>query len=267
MAIHNVPGPEPQRGYQAVGVEKTATLNNPNGEVNYEMLSHEGREDVKETFDMGGAADREYPNMWPDEAALPGFRAWMERYYAAAHDIVLQLLAALEMALEIPAGELVRRSDGYRSEMRMNHYPATPVATLQAANTMRIWPHTDASSITLLVQDGNGGLEVEDQHRPGVFVPLLRDGEAEFIVNGGETLERWTNGRLKPGLHQVSLPPHLKDQTTGTLPSRRSVAFFANANQDASMAPLPQFVDGAVGPKFEDMTSREYHRFRNAVVY
>lgn len=46
LAISNIEGPEPQRGYSAIGVEKTATLN-IDGAVNLDMASHEGREDIK----------------------------------------------------------------------------------------------------------------------------------------------------------------------------------------------------------------------------
>lgn len=221
----------------------------------------------QETFDMGGPEDVEFPNVWPSETEIPGFRSWMEHYWARSHEISLQVLSALEMALELPEGSFTSRCNGCKSEMRMNHYPATPAEKLRADNIMRIWPHTDASAITLLVQDSNGGLEIEDQATPGTFEPLPLVDRAELIVNGGETLERWTNGRLRPGLHQVNIPNHLKDLTSHTIPSRHSVAFFVNANAKASMAPLECFVSNDQPSIFEDMTSRDYHRRRNAVVY
>jgi len=267
LAISNVEGPEPQRGYSAVGVEKTATLN-VNGAVNLEMASHDGREDAKETYDMGGPEDNDFPNQWPSESSIPGFRAWTERHWFRAHHVAMTVLNALELALGLPKDAFVKRCDGCKSEMRFNHYPSVAAEKLLGDKTMRIWPHTDASSITLLAQDSAGGLEVESQQNPGTFVPVLPgDDPAELIVNGGETLERWTNGLLKPVLHQVNVPRDLKIDANGMVPARHSVAFFVNANADASMGPYDRFVSESQPSKFPNMLSREYHRLRNMVVY
>ncbi|ETS81353.1 hypothetical protein PFICI_06355 [Pestalotiopsis fici W106-1] len=266
LAVSNVAGPEPQRGYSAVGVEKTATLN-INGAVNLEMASHEGREDFKETFDMGGPNDTDFPNQWPAETSIPGLRSWLEQYWFKSHKVAMRVLNALELALGVPQDSFVSRCDGCKSEMRLIHYPNVSAEKLQSNNTMRIWPHTDASAITLLVQDSSGGLEVENQSSPGSFESVSLVNKTELIVNGGETLERWTNGLLKPVLHQVNVPPGPKCSESGTIPSRLSVAFFVNANADASMGPYDKFVSANEPSKFPDMLSREYHRLRNAVVY
>jgi len=216
---------------------------------------------------MAGPADVEYPNVWPAETELPGFRSWMEQYWAKSHEVTLQVLSALELALELPQDSLVSRCNGCKGEIRMNHYPATPTERLRDENVRRIWPHTDASVITLLVQDGNGGLEIEDQASPGTFEPLLLVDRSELIVNGGETLERWTNGRLLPGLHQVTVPRHFKDLTSQIVPSRHSVAYFQNANPEVSVAPLESFLSNGKTSEYKDMTSAEYLRLRNAVIY
>lgn len=266
LKMNNVAGPEPQRGYSAVGVEKTATLN-VNGAVNLEMASHDGREDAKETLDMGGPEDEDFPNQWPSEDSIPGFRKWTERHWFKSHHVAMRVLNALEMALGLPRDAFVSRCDGCKSEMRMNHYPSVKAEKLLGDKTMRIWPHTDASAITLLAQDVAGGLEVENQSEPGKFEPVLRVNPGELIVNGGETLERWTNGLLKPVLHQVNAPRELNVQANGMVPARHSVAFFVNANADASMGPYDKFVSTGEPAKFPEMLSREYHRLRNMVVY
>lgn len=215
---------------------------------------------------MAGPHDIEYPNKWPTEDELPGFRSWMEAYYEKSHKVALEILGALELAMDLPRGSFVNLCGGCKGEMRMNYYPETSVAKLRADNVRRIWPHTDASSITLLVQDSNGGLEIEDQST-GAFEPLPLIDKAELIVNGGETLERWTNGRLKPGLHQVTVPSHFNDSTEKTVPYRCSVAYFQNADAEASMAPVNGILRNGDTSKYDDMTSRNYQRFRNSVVY
>lgn len=216
---------------------------------------------------MAGAMDTEAPNLWPPESAIPGFRSAMEQYWAKSLGVALQVLTALEVGMDLPPGSLAGRCDGCESEIRMNHYPAAPIEQLRKENVMRIWPHTDAGVITLLVQDANGGLEIEDQTAPGTFNPLPMTDRAELIVNGGEALERWTNGILRPGLHQVNVPSHFMDSGSSTVPSRHSVAFFVYAKRETSMAPLKKFLSDGEVSKFPDMTSREYHKLRNGVVY
>lgn len=74
------------RGYVGVGCEKVRE-----------------RICVKESFDMGNPDDGEdQPNLWPSEASLPGFRAFMESFFRQCEVLVRHLLDALSLALKIP---------------------------------------------------------------------------------------------------------------------------------------------------------------------
>ncbi|KAB8218714.1 putative gibberellin 20-oxidase [Aspergillus novoparasiticus] len=253
----NLPGPHPQRGWSSLGVEKTGTLNKP-GKTNL----------LREHFDIGPADDAEFPNKWPDETVLPGFRPWLEEYFNKSQSISLRLMEALEIATEVPPKEFINRCHGYASELRLNHYPAISVKKLQEGNTNRIWPHTDFGIITLLVQDSQGGLEIQDKNNLGTFVPVQRQEQAELIVNIGDTLERWTNGVLKAGLHQVTIPSHLKKGAPGNiLPSRYSVAFFLKASRETSVGPLDYFVLEDRPAMYDYITALAYQERRTGIVY
>jgi isopenicillin N synthase-like dioxygenase len=57
--------------------------------------------------------------------------------------------------------------------------------------------HKDFGTCTLLFQDPEdtrGGLEVEDPHKPGHFVPAPPVAGA-IVFNIGDFLMRWSNGR------------------------------------------------------------------------
>ena len=214
---------------------------------------------------MGPVDDDEFPNIWPHENAIPGFQSWMEHYFAKTQQLSMELMRALEVAMDLPPDSLTGRCEGHASELRLNHYPSTSVAKLSDGKAKRIWPHTDFGIITLLAQDSEGGLEIEQKGQPGGFVPVPLVDKTELVVNVGDTLERWSNGRLKAGLHQVSLPRGVKDDDI--LPTRYSVAFFLKANRRASVGPIGLLVPEGCAAEYEDMTALEYQQRRTAIVY
>ncbi|KAI5921648.1 putative gibberellin 20-oxidase [Camillea tinctor] len=267
LEVANVVSPNPQRGWSGVGVEKTGTLN-ATGEINLVRVQHGNTTDVKEHFDIGAAGDVEFPNKWPRDSVIPGFRPWLEEYFNRGQQVSLELMNALEVAMNIPSGTFAARCRRHASELRLNHYPAVPIQKLSDGTAKRIWPHTDFGIITLLAQDGHGGLEIQDKNRPGTFVPVPLKQKNELVVNIGDTLERWTNGVLKAGLHQVNLPDELKnDRSIHTLPARSSVAFFLKASRDTSVGAIDNFVPIGDTSKYEEMTALEYHQCRVGIVY
>ncbi|RAH70355.1 isopenicillin N synthase family dioxygenase [Aspergillus aculeatinus CBS 121060] len=268
-SIQNKEGPKPQRGWSRVGAEKTGLLN-PGGKTNLSKKDQHDLQDAKEHFDTGPAEDQEYPNQWPDDERLPGFRPWLESYFDRSQAITLELMEALELGLGIRRGAFVERCQGHASELRLNHYPAIARRTLEAGKTSRIWPHTDFGIITLLAQDDRGGLEIQNEANPAEFVPVPREDPTEFVVNIGDTLERWTNGVLHAGLHQVTAPRGEKASTGSDetiLPARRSIAFFLKARRDMSVGPLLPFVTPERPSQYQDMTALAYQQLRTGIVY
>ena len=77
------------------------------------------------------------------------------------------------------------------NQLRLLHYPrllqcfwaknlltrrnSVPVQKLRDEEVIRIGAHSDFGSITLLLQDEVGGLEVEDPNRPGEFIVGLNN--------------------------------------------------------------------------------------------
>ncbi len=56
----------------------------------------------QEHFDCGPADDTEYPNQWPSESALPGFRPFAEKTYEDLQRSCLQVIEAMEIGLALP---------------------------------------------------------------------------------------------------------------------------------------------------------------------
>lgn len=176
---------------------------------------------------------------------------------------------ALELGLGLDPDALVKRCIPGASELRLNHYPAVEVAKLQFGNVKRTWPHTDFGIITLLIQDETGGLEMEDRRansKPGsTFVPVPPNPRGQLVVNVSDTLQRWTNGLITAGLHQVSPPPGFGSGSA--LPERHSCVFFLKADRDTSVGPLAEFVTTERPQAYEDITALEYQRRMTGKLY
>ncbi|KAL9602562.1 MAG: hypothetical protein Q9219_001706 [cf. Caloplaca sp. 3 TL-2023] len=266
LAIANPGGPEPQRGWSAVGSESSSSLYKK-GMLKSELV--EDLRDAREHFDQGSPKDLQFPTRWPKEQALPGFKCFMEGAFEKLEGVATRIMTAVETAYELPSGSLLNlmTHDDNASEMRLNHYPAIAVEEILGGKVSRIWPHFDLGVITLLFQDRVGGLEFENRQRRGAFHSVPCGDSAELVVNVSETLQRWTNGILPAGLHRVNYPPSLEAKTSGTLPERYSIAYFCKADRKASVGPLRQFVKKGSEPKYSDISAIDYHQQRLQSAY
>ena len=156
------------------------------------------------------------------------------------------------------------------SELRLNHYSSISKHELCNENTRRNWPHTDFCILSLLVQDGEGGLEFEDRRNPGTFIPVTSEDPSDLIVHVADILQRWTNGVLKAGLHRVSVPRQF--QVDGTeadcmIPDRYSLVFFYRPGEDKSAGPICDFVTEERPACYDEISALEHLERRNRLVY
>ncbi|MCJ1226782.1 hypothetical protein MMC12_003436 [Toensbergia leucococca] len=250
------PRPNPHRGWSPQGQEKLAGITGfQKGERAPQLC-----EDIKETFDQGPRNDPLFPNIWPAESDIPGFRPFMETLFEAFHSIHMNILHSLELSLQLPPSRLSSLCSNNHTELRLTHYPPIDVSRLKDGKTSRISEHTDFGSVTLLLQDSTGGLEVEDQSLDGSFIPIESKDKTEMVVNIGDTLQRWTNDTLRSANHRVTIPVGMKERSQGTIPPRLSVAFFGKANRDASLRCLPEFAHLRTPLFDEDVTALDYNQ-------
>jgi isopenicillin N synthase-like dioxygenase len=163
------------------------------------------------------------PNQWPDEAALPGFRTVIKRYVAEMTALARRLVHAIAIAIDLPEDSMDRCFEQPTTFLRLLHYPTQP----EEAGLFGSAPHTDYGYITLLAQDEVGGLEVRNKADEWIAAPPISD---TFIMNVGDILARWTNGRF------VSTP-HRVINRSGR--ERYSQPFFFDPGMDEMIEPLP----------------------------
>lgn len=228
------------RGWVAKGTER---LDERSGQV-----------DRKEAFNIGLDLEPDDPrvlagepfralNVWPD---LPGFRATTLRYFEEVWGLGVDLHRAVARDLGLPEHHFHASFDAPLATLRLLRYPPGTGAT----GEIGAGAHTDYGSITLLLTDGEPGLEVRPRGRDWMDVPHV---PGAFVVNIGDCLMRWTNDIYVSTPHRVRPPRH----------RRRSVAFFLDPNPDAVIAPLP----GTGAPKYSAITGADYLRSRLDATY
>src|SRR4030095_14309937 len=98
--------------------------------------------------------------------------------------------------------------------------------------------------ITILAQDGAGGLEVRNQAGDWLEAAPI---PGTFVINLGDLMARWTNGIYNSNLHRV------KNNSSGR--DRYSIATFYSPNPDAIIAPMPTCISDSNPQQFAVCTA------------
>ncbi|PSS03172.1 Feruloyl CoA ortho-hydroxylase [Actinidia chinensis var. chinensis] len=117
--------------------------------------------------------------------------------------------------------------------VNMNFYPTCPNPDL----TVGVGRHSDMGILTVLLQDGIGGLyiklEQEEPEKEGEWMEIPPVPGA-LVINVGDTLQILSNGRYKSAEHRV--------RTTSTQ-SRVSIPIFTIPQPTEKIGPLPELVE------------------------
>ncbi len=130
--------------------------------------------------------------------------------------------------MELPEDFFTTRHNQQNHTLRLLHYP--PLQTSPKPGQVRAGEHSDYGSLTLLFQDGVGGLEVQTTSGEWIAAPWI---PGTVVVNTGDLMQRWTNHIFCSTKHRVMIP---NDERVKQ--SRYSVAFFCHPNDDTEIACL-----------------------------
>ncbi|MED5402997.1 MAG: 2-oxoglutarate and iron-dependent oxygenase domain-containing protein [SAR324 cluster bacterium] len=197
-------------------------------------------------------------NQWPQEPA--NFKQAWETCYEAMSLLSMRLMRLFALALNLPQNYFDEFLQQPISAFRANHYPALNKAALPGQ--LRAGAHSDYGSLTLLLQEeGLSGLEILNHQKKWIPVtPCM----PEVIVNLGDLMERWTNGRWLSTLHRVNIP----ESKTAQNQSRMSLAFFQQPDWDARIECLPTCLDPDGTAKYPVLTSGRHfmERFHSTLL-
>ncbi|QPG75301.1 hypothetical protein FOA43_002652 [Brettanomyces nanus] len=239
------------RGWSAIGMEKVVQMVFDRAKIS-ELRQHP---DVKESFDSGNENNKECFNIWPRDEDIPGFREFCNYYFKVCETTADRLLRALALGLNLDENYLLKHHEESNNQLRLLCYPPTLEKNLREGKTERIAAHTDFGTLTMLLQDDCGGLQVEKPSNPGVFIdaPVI---PGSLVINTGDFLMRWSNDQLKSTFHRVTAPP--VDSRTGISKIRYSIPYFVSADRHKVIDALPGTFSEQNPKKYEPITSGEY---------
>lgn len=202
--------------------------------------------DLKESFIWGHdepGSDGIPPNRWPD--FLPEMRPALMDFLTAGNDLGWWLLRSFAAAIDIPQDSFVRSIDRPISRGSIIYYPPQPPEL--GEDQFGVSAHTDYGCLTLLYQDGSGGLQVQGQRGGWLTAHPIPD---TFVVNVGDLLARWTNDRFRSTPHRVV-------NRSGR--ARYSTAVFVDPNSDTLIQPVLRPGDTAY---YDPVTCGDYYKSR-----
>ena len=220
----------------------------------FQQLDDGSPRDLKEAFYAARHLDADHPlvreklpnhgpNQWPDN--LPGFREAIEAYYEPALDLGRHLMRLIALSLQLDRAFFDEAFFEPCGTLRLLHYPPHPADA--APNQLGAGAHTDYGAITLLAQDDNGGLEVENAAGQWLRADPI---PGTIVINLGDMVKRWTNDLYHSNMHRV-----LNNRTNS---DRYSLPLFFNPAFKTHVECVPTCAPAAGPPKYKPCTAGEH---------
>ncbi|KAJ5636122.1 uncharacterized protein N7484_009435 [Penicillium longicatenatum] len=251
--------PQSNRGYIATGREKLAPLEETEGIGTLRGSAP----DLKETLEIGREGVEGLPNHWPDHLDDEGkeFKETMLSFFETCKTLHRQIMSAIALGMNLPEHFFDGFVDEGDNNLRLLHYPPVRKEVFKDnPNQVRAGEHSDYGSVTLLFQDRHGGLQVRSPK--GTFVDATPIADT-IVVNAGDLLARWSNDTIRSTRHRVIQPPMPAGEDadeSDSYPSRYSIAYFCNPNNNKLIEALPgTYGEGMqIEKKYADITAGDY---------
>lgn len=184
-----------------------------------------------------------YRNKWPEN--LSGFRDTLLDYYARLDTLTRHLLPLFSIALGMGPRFLPEHPgfNTFSATLRLLEYPSQDP---NEENLFGIGPHSDYGCITILHQGPTAGLELMLPSGEWIPAPSL---PGHFIINTGQTLERWANDK-------IPATPHRVINSSGQL--RHSAAYLVSTREDVVLECLPSCQGPGDPAKYPPFTYGEH---------
>ncbi|KIJ31282.1 hypothetical protein M422DRAFT_36291 [Sphaerobolus stellatus SS14] len=247
LAPHPLSGSH-HRGYSAPGVEK---VSQHIYDVDELAKNRTKAPDVKESFECGREEDENMPNIWLPDGILPGFKETCLDFFWLLYETELTIWEAMALGFKLSEDYFKAYHTKPDNQLRLLHYPSVAAEDLAKETITRIGAHSDFGSMTLLMQDDVGGLEIENPQKPGTFTPAPYV-EGAIMVNAGDFLARWSNDTIRSTIHRVRAPSG--KSVEGMIPDRYSIPYDFDTVVDC----IPGTWSEENPKKYEPVSAKDY---------
>ncbi|KAJ7950281.1 2-oxoglutarate (2OG) and Fe(II)-dependent oxygenase superfamily protein [Quillaja saponaria] len=176
---------------------------------------------------------------WPE-----GFKDTIEAYSSELKRVAEALLGSLSLIMGMQKDTLLGLHKELVQGLRVNYYPPCSMPD----QVLGLSPHSDTSTITLLMQEDNvSGLEI--QHK-AEWVPVKPIPNA-LVVNVGDVMEIWSNGKYKSVEHRAVINKNK---------ARISHALFFFPRDDVDVKPFDHMIDAQRPKMYNTVRYGEYLR-------
>ncbi|KAM7493151.1 hypothetical protein LguiB_027760 [Lonicera macranthoides] len=168
----------------------------------------------------------------------------VETYSAEVRKVAGKLYGCLSLIMGMEKEEgLLELQKELQMSMRVNYYPTCS----SPDKVLGLSPHSDSSSITILMQNNDTvGLQIRHD---GGWVPV-KPVPNSLVVNVGDVLEIWSNGKYKSIEHRA---------VTSETNTRISFGAFVMPNIDVEIEPLQEMLSMQQKPaKYKKMKYGDY---------
>ena len=180
-------------------------------------------------------------NQWPQSRLIEGFRKTMTEYHDTMSKLGWKMLPVYSVSLGMDKNYLFQFFREPHFINRNAHY-----APSQAdENQFGLAPHSDHGFITFLPLSDVPGLEVKTQEGKWIEVPHLPEA---MLINTGEFLSRWTNGKFIATPHRVLIPKT----------DRYAITFFYNPSDDTINEPFETCISKSVSTAYKPTSFINY---------
>lgn len=181
------------------------------------------------------------PNLWPPD---DGWRVRMDKWFDVTESAGCRVLHHIATSFGVNEVQWLGATP-YRVAKLIAYHPQTTVGAPRSG----VAPHLDFSLLTLTVQDGVGGLQV--QGSDGVWTHV-EPVPGAWLVHGGELLQYVTGNRVPATPHRVVNPSVQR--------TRYSIPYFLSPSLDVTLRPA---LNPAPGPGVRFMPEEHIHAVLN----
>jgi len=191
--------------------------------------------ELRESWDIWGLDGHDEKN-FPNKE-VPSFMASIDDIRSELENAAKKIIRCIEIYLKLDKDFLISKHKNLsdhsiktQTVLRSLYYYNLNPNDNFPPNAIRCGEHSDWGTITLLIQDMVGGLEVKTSKGEWIDAEPV---ENAILLNSGQLLEYWSGGHFHAAMHRVRI------KTEGIIATkpRQSVVYFINPDYDASVFP------------------------------